>query len=176
MSTYRDIRKLAIAQRRRFAIIKASMETGHAALAKAGHEDLQENTGGRISSKTLRRLGHPFGRGPMPDGGKLQRASQRAKTKAEIGRSKVPMLPINRQSGQLRRGIFFRRTNGGAQAFSLGSSARHNKYIFNPAGTKKMVGRGLMTLNNPKMGLLERRWRARDRELIEHVREKAKAN
>lgn len=175
MSTYRDIKQLAKAQRKRFEDVDAALKTGHAQIAAAGREDLHDLTGGRISSKTLRKLGHPFGRGSAPGGGKLQRASDRAKAKALIGRKSVPLLPINKQKGTLRRGIFLRRSGGSVQAFSLGSVARHNKYIFNPAGTSKMVGRGVMTLNNPKMGMIERRWRARNRELIDHVRTKAKA-
>jgi hypothetical protein len=173
LSVYRDVRTLAIAQRKRLRATQATMEKGHTMIAIEGREDLHELTAGKISSKTLRKLGHPYGRGSSPGAGKLQRASGRAKTKAATGRASVPLLPINKQSGKLRRGIFLRRSSGGKQAYALGSGARHAKYIMNPAGTSKMVGRGVMTLNNPKMGMLERRWHARNRELIEHVAETA---
>lgn len=133
------------------------MRRGHEEIAKGGREDLVGVTGGSISSRQLRLMGHPYGRGAS--------AKQRGDTK--LMRKKAPLLPINKQTGKLRGGVFLRRASGGTQSFDVGSSAKHSAFIFHPAGTKKMVGRGVMSgkqigFNGPT-GFLEKKWRLRNR-------------
>lgn len=89
-------------------------------------------TGGSISSKRLRKLGHPFARSK----GKAL-LSGRVSTK-----SKVPLLPINVQSGRLRRA--FKSRLYPKQGFDIVvKNVPYAKYILSSRGTEKMIARGL---------------------------------
>lgn len=70
-------------------------------------------------------------------------------------------MPINAQTGQLRRGIYLRNIAG--NRYRLGSTARHAAFQFSPFGTKRMIRRGVMggRKQGGQMGEIERRWRAR---------------
>jgi hypothetical protein len=171
MRTHKTIDSLYQAQIKSFAIRKMTMKQGHADIAKRSLGDMSELTRGGISSKTLRRLGHPYGRGASaavrtPTG--LMRGADPKKAKSSMGRRTVPLLPINRQSGKLRAGMYLRKTSspGALQAFALGSDVKYAKYILHPAGTKRMVGRGIFggkMIGFTKAGAVEKRWRQRNR-------------
>lgn len=141
---------------------------------KIAEEYLQDAiafTGGGISKKTLAKMGHPYGRGPNP-------AKRHA---AGLKRGKAPMLPINMQSGRLRRGWYLkRRSQSGRAVFVIGNSARHARYILSPWGTKKMVGRRLWGhpsyAKGAPMGELARRGRARLKGLVQAVRARNRAS
>lgn len=171
MRTHRSVTALYDAQLKRFSTMKMTMAQGHAEIAKRGLADMAELTRGSISKKTLARLGHPYGRGASPAQRTptgLMRGGNAAKNKKLTGRARIPLLPINRQSGKLRQGMYLRKTSspGAIQSFVLGSDVPYAKYILHPAGTKKMVGRGIFggkMLGFPYAGAIEKRWRQRNR-------------
>lgn len=143
-------------QLKRFQTMQRDMVKAHVEIAKGGKQDLVDVTGGGIKAETLRKMGHPYGRGASA-------AKRKATGLKRSGRA--PLLPINVQSGQLRAMIFMRKV--GATSYDVGSGAKHGRYILHPAGTKKMVGRGVMSgrnigFNGPAM-FLEKRFKARDK-------------
>lgn len=110
----------------------------YAEVQKIAQESVQDGinlSNGRITTKQLRAMGHPYGRGisaAASTPGGLKRGSRR----------KAPLLPINQQSGQLRRGWNMRTMGSGAKrVYVVGNKAKHARYILSPWGTKKMVGR-----------------------------------
>jgi len=144
--------QLLQAQTKRFKTAQGSMQDSLRQDAEAGVQVFIESVGGNVSTSTLRRMGHPFGRGTGPGKGNLKRG-------------RLPGLPINAQTGILRANIRAYKTDKGA--YMLGSSAPYAKYVLHPAGTSKMVsrtknGRPLMTgreLGLSRIGLLEQRHR-----------------
>lgn len=146
----------------------------HQEFEKIVNESLQDGidlTGGSVTSKQLKELGHPFGRGPRANtypGGGLKRGS----------RTKIPNLPINQQSGRLRRGWYVRleQRGQGRRVYRLGNTAGHAKYILSPWGTRKMVGRGIW--GSPRytgvqgLGRMARLSRARIKALTNVMRRK----
>ena len=168
MRRHSTIDSLYQAQVQRFKNAQVTAEQGFREIAEAGRTDLVELTSGRIDKRTLAKLGHPFGRGASaaestPSG--LGRGASRAKLKAQIGRGKLPYMPINVQSGQLRRTVHITWSKRrGSIVADVGSSAPHNKYILFPAGTRKMVGRGVLggkMIGFRAAGALEKRWAQR---------------
>ena len=138
-----------------------NMKRGHEDIAREGEKDFRDLTKGTISTKQLRAMGHPFGRGltssaSTPAG--LMRGNKKAKLNA--GRRLVNPLPINRQTGRLQLGIFRRRVQGGIQSFIVGSNAPYEGFILSPSGTKRMVGRGMF--QKVKMN-----WRARNKAFVD---------
>lgn len=126
-------------------------------------------TGGSIRQKTLNKLGNPFGRGPRPNsfaGGGLKRGS----------RTKIPNLPINMQSGRLRRSWYVQRQGN---TWKLGNRAPHAKFILSPWGTRKMVGREIWghpskAVGAP-IGLMARYARARLKALVNTMRRRTRS-
>lgn len=157
MGTFNDPFKLLDKQVARFKAMQGDMVKAHKEIASRGRDDLIELTGGKVSSKQLRQMGHPFGRGAS--------AGQRGPTK--LMRKKIALQPINIQSGRLRGGIYIRKVSGGTQSYDVGSMAKHSAYILHPAGTKRMVGREVTSgwdigFNGPT-GTLRKRHRLRYR-------------
>ena len=171
MRVHHSATALYDAQLKRFATMGMTMREGHRDIAHKCFGRMSHYTRGGISQKTLNRLGNPFGRGASaaertPTG--LMRGADPAKAKKHTGRVKIPLLPINRQSGKLRQGMYLRKTffPGALQAFALGSDVKYAKYILHPAGTKKMVGRGIWggkMLGQSKAGAIEKDWRQYNR-------------
>ncbi len=137
-------------------------------IAKPGVQDHYDLTSGSISAKTLAKLGHPFGRGQSPQkrGAGNMNLARRATSKKKLAkagmRGRVPLLPINVQSGRLRRSF---RVVGTGTSVSVNNSAPYARYILNPQGTKYMVGRGFggqIANGAPTAGETVRRWRARN--------------
>lgn len=83
-------------------------------------------------------------------------------------RRKAPLRPINKQSGRLNRSVHVKRLSAGIYDLSVGKGVPHAKYVLHPAGTKFMVGRGVMSWNKVgkfPMGELEKRHRLRTKAL-----------
>ena len=127
----------------------------HRELGRQAYSDLKDDLlTGSTKTKQLRKEGHPFAKSAF-------RAGKNSKKK----RVSRPQLPINEQTGRLRRGLFLQETLLiGMQSISIGSAAPYAKFILDPRGTKKMIGRGVMTghlfgMTTP--GEIERRWRSR---------------
>lgn len=136
MAKFTSSRKLAESQARRFARVQRSLLIEHAQLAAEMKDIAYDLTSGGISSATLRRLGHPFGRGR----GRVSKGTARVTV-----RGSAPRLPINVQSGQLRRSWrLIRRRTGSVQVFQLQPTSPH-AIVLRPGGTRKMVARGFWT-------------------------------
>ncbi len=160
-------------QKARFEKMGVDMRRMHGIMVRDTFDDAQRYTSGGVRTSELRRLGHPFGRGRAAGTagrGGLKRGSK--------GKTKIASLPINYQSGRLRRSWSLKLTkgSGGAQTYILGNNAPYAKYILNPSGTRKMVGRGLWghsaftKMESGTMGLLARRARARNKAIIDEMR------
>ena len=171
MRTHHSVTALYDAQLKRFSTMKMTMLEGHRDISHKCFGRMSYYTRGNTSSKTLVRLGHPFGRGATPldrTPTGLMRGANPAKAKKLTGRARIPLLPINRQTGKLRRGMYLRKTfyPGALQAFALGSDVPYAKYILHPAGTRKMIGRGIFggkMLGQTKAGAIEKDWRQYNR-------------
>jgi hypothetical protein len=152
------------------------LDAGVRELARAGREDLFENTAGGLSQKRLDEMGNPYGRGRSAavnyvKTGDVSRRGTKGRGRARL---RAPLLPINRQTGRLRRSVRFVRRGAGVYDVAIGSGVSYARYVLHPAGTRLMVGRGLMGWRNLRssypMGLLERRFRARQRLLRDAAR------
>lgn len=153
------------------AKIKFNAEKEFGKIAEEYLADAIQFTGGGISQKHLARLGHPYGRGP----------SKEASTPGGLKRGGAPNLPINLQSGRLRRGWYLKkRGDRGGTVWTIGNSAGHARYILSPWGTKKMVGREIWGhpkyAKGAKQGLLAKRARARLKGLVNAIRARNKAS
>ena len=138
-SVYTSITRLGASWARRLGTREKHWDAGVEAVAEETLRFWQGVTSGTVSTRTLRRLGHPFGRGAsaaeMRGGAKAQRGSPR-------GRARIPLLPINRQTGALRDTLHIRKIRPGE--FSVGTRAPHAPFVLAPRGTDKMVPRGFM--------------------------------
>lgn len=160
----RDIRKLASRYRQIANDLPADAKVLHKEMAKESYQDLRSLIQGSITKRQLRQMGHPFAK---------------VRVKEATGRKVLgvaPILPINKQSGRLFGGLFFNQIrHGDNQAFEHGSSASHAKYIFDPRGTKKMIGRDLMTghwFGKTTPGSIERVWKERSKTFNRKLRRK----
>lgn len=147
----------------------------HREVERIARESVQDGinlSGGRITTKQLRRMGHPYGRGTSAAAstpGGLKRGT----------RGKAPLLPINQQSGQLRRGWKMRSQGGpGRRSYIIYNTAKHSRYILSPWGTKKMVGRTIWghpsKARGAPTGLMARYARARIKALHTVLRQRNK--
>lgn len=169
MATATTALQLLAIQRRRFGRVHRSMELNHLRMAVLGKEDLEELTEGSVKSATLRRMGHPFARNADYRAMNLHGGARRpltAKGRAVLGRKgSLPLRPLNIQTGRLHRSVFMRSTS--KTEHEVGASTPYAKYILNPLGTRKMVGRGVMTGHalgrQAPWGEIEKRHRARRR-------------
>ncbi len=129
-------------------------EEWHREMARQAYADHQELLSGTTKTAQLRKDGNPFAKSPFKGG---RRSGQK--------RVARPQLPINEQTGRLKRGLFLQESLFiGQQSIAIGSVAPYAKYILDPRGTRKMIGRGLMTGHAFSMttpGEIELRWRAR---------------
>lgn len=171
MGQYRTSRQLYDAQLRRFARVGGDASRLHESLARSMRTQalglLDGEPQGEARIKHLRKLGHPYGRGPArqkrADGGSNQ-----------MVRGRVKQLPIGVVSGRLKAALSLSRTTGrGRQSFALGApGVEYAKYILHPAGTRWMIGRnfwGFRSGSVPK-GEMGRRWRIGNRALIMTLR------
>ncbi len=148
----------------RFQKMEYDMTKIHMEIVRGGREDLYNLTAGSITTKQLRAMGHPFGRGlssKSSTASGLMRGNRAGRrSKQFTGKRFVNPLPINKQSGQLRRGIFMHRTSGGTLSYEVGSAAPYEPYILSPSGTTKMVGRGIF-------GVIKQRHKTRRKAYID---------
>lgn len=178
MSIYRDGKKWAKAYSDRLDRLQANAVQAHRVMALEVKADFVRATSGTISTKELRRAGHPFGRSA---GGRMRGLAGSVKKgpggrpRRGFVRKKYPVNPINRQTGKLQRSIKIRpyfdfRT---IQAYDIYADAPYARYVMHPLGTSKMVGRGVLTghrLGRHVPGYIERMWRAKNREFRQRYR------
>lgn len=156
--THKTVGSLLTAQRIRYEKFQGTIRQAHHALVADSAQDHVELTSGTISKGRLKALGHPFGRGDSAEESTsfgLARGTGR-------GQQKVPLLPINRQSGRLQRSLKWFGPRGRDLEYRVWFDAPHARYITHPSGTKKMIGRGL---RGPK-GQLRRLHKARLRGVL----------
>jgi len=179
--------QLAFVQRARFARVIHKQVEVHKLIAQFGREDFYSLTGGVVSTRQLRAMGHPFARG----GNGAQRgivkgsiSAFRASTRQgyfQVGKNGrggfkagsavkasgiVDRLPINRQTGRLQMGIKLDGPVGPKMIYSLYSDAPYAKRVLAERGTARMVPRGLL---GPS-GVIRKRHKARIQTLISMVR------
>lgn len=148
MARYSDPVALYRAQKKYFDDYPKTVQQMFRVIVAEARNDALQLTSGSVGKGELRKLGHPFGR----------RASGRL-------RGKLPILPINVQSGNLRRSLnmklLWRNIRG--ESYGLYFSTGYAKYIISKGGTKFMIARGFQTE-------LEKRWMARKKAMIQHLR------
>jgi hypothetical protein len=141
MGVYTTPTQLWLAQRNRFTRVMHKQAEYHDELAKAGLEDFREATDGPLKSSRLRAMGHPYARTGLGQRGAKGNAS--SSLKGQVSRGMVRPLPINVQSGQLRRMTRLVGPSGAKREYLLGSWAAHAKFVLKRGGTKTMVDRGI---------------------------------
>lgn len=154
------------AQRKRFAELKADRTSGFSELAKAGLQDAQDLTAGELSPSVTRGA---FAR-ERAEGGKINangaRRNLTARQMANRGLGgQVPLLPINMQSHQLHDSMRLIPVAGrGLMSFDVTQEDPGGGiFRISPGGTRYMVDSGFSVE-------LRKRWRARNKAYIDHVR------
>jgi hypothetical protein len=144
---------LAAHQMKRLVAMQATIGQSVDLMKKEGVKDNIELTGGQIKKQELRKMGHPYGRG---------RASGQG-SPAGRKRGRAPLLPLNLQSGRLRRAMRSRnigtKQRPGFETYASGVA--YAKYILSESGTRKMVARGMKKEAN-------RRLKARQAAHVQH--------
>lgn len=174
MKRHTTLTSLRVAQRARFEGIKHDIHAVHKMMATDGKEDFSELTSGAVSTKTLRAMGHPFGRlvsGDISTGGRGVRNRQKF-AQHLTRRGALPLLPINKQTGKLHGAITLIGPTGPNFRYDLFSNVRDGRqFVLKPGGTSKMVGRGLLG----QWGMLRKRHRARRAAYVDVLRASHKA-
>lgn len=195
MSVYQRPADLAKAQQKRFDAMKLNQLSAHKELIDQGAADHMLYTGGGISKKALRQMGHPFARngasqrGIVKNKDKFRTYGNRytflsttkkgvvTDSKTQVSRGRIDPLPINRQSGKLRQSFFKTKQTGANHRVQMGFRVNHAKYVLSPTGTKKMIHRGFYskskaTKNLQDYGIIARRHSARSQALLQSLRAK----
>ncbi len=155
MANWTSAKALAVSQAARFAVLNRSIRAQHRQMVESMAQDAQELTSGTVSTATLRALGHPFSR---------RLARSRGGASKAISASGISRLPINQQTGRLKRSArIIPETTAHGQSFRFQFTAPHAKFVLAPGGTRRMVARGFW----PEM---RRRWRPKNRKLIYDMR------
>lgn len=158
MATHKNFRSLIVAQRTRLDRMEKMSKETLKKLADESIEDFKELTSGSVPQKTLRQI-RPFRRMVSASGISSSRRVHYSKKKARVlaGASSIPLLPINEQSGDLRRKI--RAWKISSWEYRILSTSKHS-HVLSPTGLPHMVARGLYS-SSTRMGELEKRYRGR---------------
>lgn len=185
MARYTKAIDLYNAQKARLENMHVSMRTAHRMLAEDGVADARNLTAGILTPQQTRGA---FARGASG----LQRAlsarqvayrnatvstttfsGQVYKTQAILkpgkdGTAVVPALPVNIKTGDLNRSFYLREISSQPQRFDVGqNNPGGGIYRIKPGGTDKMVDSGFF----PE---IKRRWKARNKALLDYYRSLAK--
>lgn len=149
MARHTDPLALLRTQGNRFNRVLGELVIEHEKMTQVMKSEAIGLTSGTVKTKTLRKLGHPFGR----------RASGRK-------RGRLPVLPINAQTGRLRAGFTRVKVlgSGGKIHYDLSNKAPYAKYILSLGGTTKMVSRGFWRE-------LRKIWRKRNFDLLQRMKQ-----
>lgn len=162
MGVYTTPTQLAQAQKARFMRVIDKQEEVHTMLARAGLDDFLEVVSGPLSSKQLRQMGHPYAKTSL--GPRGTRANTQSSLKGQITRSGfVKPIPVNVQTGQLRRLTRLSGPSGVYKEYLLGSYAKHATMVLRKGGTARMVER-------PVFDHIQKRHKARIATLMAEVR------
>jgi hypothetical protein len=156
MAVKRTTTQAALAMAEKMKRLGMSMDKAVEEIRAQIRLDMQDVTNGAKPSGEARinwlaRMGHPYGRGQSaaestPTG--RIRGVARYKRGPKVGKRKgsAPRLPIGTISKNLTRSIYVtKRRAGGAHVITagFGRSAKGSINVVLPAGTRKMVGRGV---------------------------------
>lgn len=149
MGVYRSPAALLRAQADRFRKFEGTQIELHEEMVKAGVGDHLRLTSGRVSTAQLRMMGHPFGRGAAGGRGMVKGNLANVRSKGRTwrtgqvsARGVIAPLPINKQTGGLRRSLKVSGPSGSERKYSVGFTAPYAALVLAPAGTKKMIDRG----------------------------------
>jgi hypothetical protein len=155
MATHTSALALYKAQKARFDGTMLTARQMHAEIAKQGFKDSKDLTRGGVGpngigrKRWLREMGHPRGRGFVVQGKQ---------------RNRIRPLPVGMITGDLYNSMrLTSRISPKGQEFGIRNTAPYAKYILRDVGTRKMVGPGFQKE-------VQKRWRARNRALMEVVR------
>ena len=136
--------------------VKIGADTVHKLLTDGGQEDHFEFTDGGTSTKTLRKMGHPYGR---------TAGGQRGNLNKKVGKAKVNPLPINKQTGRLRSSFYRSDIGGKDKVTRMGFRVPYARFVLRPGGTRKMIDRKFYSLGGaktgPATGIIRKRFRQR---------------
>lgn len=135
-SSYKGYSQAMLAKAKR---IEDAMRAANAEIDREMKKAAHQAMSGTISTQTLRRLGHPFGRGRRRATAKVKRAGRTVGRVRGSVRGKAPLLPINAQTGKLRRSLRAS-VHGGEHRLTV--NTRYAKFVLGKGGTTKMVDRG----------------------------------
>lgn len=164
MATFYSPSALARHIKKRLSTNSSLIRTFHTEMVEQLLIEAQRKTSGGTSKATLAALGHPFGR-KAGSHSKYNPVTKRWTTKWARRRGKLPVMPINVQSGRLRRGFKIRRQRkqGFGQILEMVNIAPYAKYILSPTGTSKMVTR-------PFRRDMDKEWRRKNKALLERLK------
>lgn len=159
---------------------KRSNDELHNQIVRGSYGDFLALTSGTLKEKDRRRMGYPYAReggSGLMRGLRTQRGSEFRRTNPNAGKitragrqiskkGQVALLPINKDSGELRRGIKLKGPYGRNRRFVLFSEADHASYVLALRGTPNMVARRLLGPD----GELRRRHNGRMAVLRKHLR------
>lgn len=143
---FKTAAEMAVWQRRRHKAVLAYFQIRHREMVAEIVQEMYRLTSGKITLAELARRGYPFGRGHgrTTYNPRANKSASPGTGKSRVSRrGSAPMLPINRQRGNLQRRLFSKivlRTLT-RQVIDAGFHAGAN-WVILPNGTRKMVGRG----------------------------------
>jgi len=171
MGTFHNPKSLANHQKEKAERLAHMMKIEHAKVANDCYLEAHRLTGGRVTTRQLRAMGHPYGRRAGSSSNiKTKRTTLGRQRNIKGTRARLPALPINRQSGRLQDAIRLSRRSGSgkvAQTYILQvlrNMAPYAKYILSLSGTIKMVTR-------PFWQTLFKYWKTKNFELLMKLRQ-----
>ena len=156
MATHRTNAAFIKAFDKRIENLTHNMESIHRELVNGGIEDHNDLTKGTLSTKQLRKDGHPFARQNGGGRGVVGKGARKGIKKSR------PVLPINKQTGKLRNSFYkvSTKTLFGGRSDKMGFRAYYARFVLRPGGTRKMIDRGFYSISG-KPGVIRRRHRTR---------------
>jgi hypothetical protein len=152
--TYTSPLQLYKVQRARFASVDRTIKQMHREIAQDGLHDAEALTSGGIGPQWAAR--RPW----------LRKTRPFARRRPGL---LVKPLPIGMITGRVNMGFVLSASRGHVIVYELRNRAPHAQFILHDSGTRYMRGRGLQAE-------ITKRWRARNKALIDTVRARQKQN
>lgn len=142
MADFKDPKMLARYMRQRGEQLRRAMDKAAEDIAEQAVEQAKTLSAGDISRSELARRNHPYGRGRAPN---------------RKARGKAPLLPINKQSGDLYRKWKKTYRKAGIDSTVQVLNLSPHAIVLAPDGSKKMKPRGFRKALDKKMGPIIRK-------------------